>query len=102
MKKRMAAVMCLLAALFCGGCRERASIPAGTAGGAVASDGQLIASAQTREEAEQIAALYGIALVDFQAPLALYRTEEDPDEVIRRGEQMGWPRLEKNHVVSLF
>lgn len=102
MKKRLAAVMCLLAALFCGGCRKQPSIPAGTVGGKVASNGQLIASAQTQEEAEQIAALYGIELVDFEAPLALYRTDADPEEMIRKGAEMGWPRLEINHVVELF
>ncbi len=102
MKKRLAAVLCLLAAFVCGGCRKSTSIPAGTGGGTAASNGQLMASAQTQEEAEQIASLYGIELVEFAAPLALYRTEEDPEEVIRRGAEMGWPRLEINHVVELF
>ncbi len=102
MKKRLAAMVCLLAALFCSGCREQADLPAGTGGGRVSSNGQLIASAQTREEAEQIGALYGIELVDFAAPLALYRTEEDPAELIRKGAEMGWPKLEINHVVELF
>ena len=102
MKKRLAAMVCLLAALFCSGCRKQASVPAETGSGKVASNGQLIASAQTREEAEQIASLYGIELVDFAAPLALYRTVEDPGELIRRGAEMGWPKLEINHVVELF
>lgn len=102
MKKRLAAMVCLLAAFVCCGCRKQTSVPAGTGSGKVSSDGQLMASAQTREEAEQIGTLYGIELVEFASPLALYRTEEDPNDVIRRGTENGWPKLEINHVVTLF
>lgn len=64
--------------------------------------GQLKGPAETREDAEETAALYGIELVDFQNGLALYYTEEDPKEVIRRGEENGWPQLSLNRTAQLY
>ena len=104
MKRWLSAVLVILCAVlpFSGcGKQDGISLPA-KSGGTVASDGQLIASVQTREEAERIGELYGIELVDFSAPAALYRTEEDPDTVIKRGMDNGWPQLEKNYEIEAF
>ena len=65
-------------------------------------DAPLIGAAETREEAEKIAALYGITLVDFSHGAALYHTDEDPREVIRRGRENGWPELTLNYVRKSF
>jgi len=70
--------------------------------GDVSADGQLKGRAETQKEAEEIAALYGIELVDFQNGLALYYTEEDPKEVIRRGEENDWPQLSLNRTIQLY
>lgn len=104
MKRWLSAVLVVLcAALSFSGCRRQAAISLSEKSeGKVASDGQLIASVETREEAEQIAELYGIELVDFSAPAALYRTEENPDTVIKRGMDNGWPKLEKNYEIEAF
>ena len=63
---------------------------------AVSPRGQLMGKAEDRSEAEEIAALYGITLIDFGYGLALYHTEEDPEAVIARGEENGWPPLSLN------
>ena len=104
MKRWLSAVLVIMcAALFFSGCRRQDTISLSTKGGGrVASDGQLIASVETRKEAEKISELYGIELVDFSAPAALYRTEEDPDAVIKRGMDNGWPKLEKNYEIDEF
>ena len=64
------------------------------------TDVQLIGGATSREEAEGIAELYGITLVEFRNGLARFHTEEDPRDVIQRGEDNGWPKLELNQVKS--
>lgn len=104
MKRWLSAVLVVVcAALFFSGCRRQDVISqSAKSGGKVASEGQLIASVETRKEAEKLSELYGIELVDFSAPAALYRTEEDPDAVIKRGMDNGWPKLEKNYEIDGF
>lgn len=58
----------------------------------------LISRASSREEAQEVAQLYGITLLDFSHGAALYHTEEDPREVIRRGRENGWPELTLNYI----
>lgn len=60
----------------------------------------LLGSAETQKEAEEIGTLYGITLVKFSHGTALYQTEEDPREVIRRGRENGWPELSLNYLAS--
>ena len=64
--------------------------------------GQLMASAENLEEAQKLAELYGIRLVDFFDRVAVFHTDEDPDAVILRGERNGWPRLYRNGVSRVF
>ena len=113
-KRIAAALLCVLTTIGLTGCQEKTPSATITLDAAKPSastnteretepmDGQLIASVQTREEAEKIAALYGIELVDFAAPAALYATEEDPQTVIQRGMDNGWPLLEINHTKELY
>ena len=68
----------------------------------VSEDAQLLCLTQTQKEAQEIAALYGIELVCWYDGLATFRTDEDPREVIRRGEEQGWKALELNHTVQLY
>ena len=86
-------LLLLLAALLFSGCGSY-KMEAGTA--AVNPDGQLLCLVETREEAENLAALYGIALVDFGEGVAVFYTEEDPDAVIARGLENGWQELSLN------
>ena len=57
---------------------------------------ELMAAAETREDAEALAALYGVELVDYREGLALFHTDEDPAVVKQRGIQNGWQELEIN------
>lgn len=60
------------------------------------SEEPLICAAETRAEAEAIAAQYGIELVSFDYGVASFYTQEDPRAVIERGLENGWPELELN------
>ena len=62
----------------------------------------LIAEAETLEEAEALAELYGITLVEFNLGLASFTTEEDPKDVIRRGQENNWPELTLNRLSQLY
>lgn len=75
--------------------------PANFLRGQIAEGKELICTVESREEAEEIASLYGIELVECSEYVAAFHTEEDPYEVIRRGEEKGWPSLEINHVITL-
>lgn len=63
--------------------------------------GRLICAAETEEQAREIGELYGIELLDYQYGLALYFTEEDPNAVIKRGREQGWPELSLDRQLSI-
>lgn len=112
MNKYLITVLLLLAAGILAGCRSGKPVSAvtkpletaapQTIPDAVSQDAQLIAAAQTEEEAQSIAALYGIRLVDWGYGVASFYTEEDPRQVIRRGQEKGWPELSLNHIQRAF
>lgn len=62
------------------------------------ADDSLMAAAESEEEAQEIAEQYGIELVSFENGIALYHTEEDPFDVIARGQENGYPQLSINFV----
>ena len=57
---------------------------------------QLMALVETEEEAENIAEQYGIELASFSEGVATYKTEENPADVIARGQDCGYPQLYMN------
>lgn len=59
---------------------------------------QLMCIAETEEEAQEIAELYGITLVEYGYGVASFFTEENPREVIKRGQENGWPELSLNSI----
>lgn len=63
---------------------------------------KLLCQAEDLEQAQQIAELYGITLVRFNYGLASFYTDEDPEEVIARGKENGWPELEINGFSQAF
>lgn len=67
----------------------------------VAAGRELMCLAKDQEEAEAVAESYGIELVDFQHGVAVFHTEENPYDVIRRGKENGWTLLSINHVITL-
>ena len=76
-------------------------LPSGFYAPQAAAGKELMAATQSREEAEKLAALYGIELADWGEGIACFHTDEDPYAVIRRGRENGWPTLEINHVITL-
>ena len=65
-------------------------------------NGQLLCLVETAEEAEEVATLYGITLISHADGLAVYHTEEDPQEVIFRGEENSWPELTLNYIANTY
>ena len=100
-------VFLLIAVLALTGCARRLEPPAsprpsGSVQSPQAAEGEeLLATVESQEEAEEIAALYGIELVSCSEHVATFHTEEDLYAVIQRGKDNGWPLLEVNHVITL-
>ena len=60
------------------------------------AENPLMAIADSEEAAEEIAELYGITLVTCENGIAVYQTEEDPMQVISRGQENNYPQLSLN------
>ncbi|MBD5503169.1 MAG: hypothetical protein HDR09_05280 [Lachnospiraceae bacterium] len=62
------------------------------------AENPLIAVVATQKEAEEIAEQYGIILVSYENGIAVYQTEEDPYDVIARGQENGYHELSVNFI----
>ena len=62
------------------------------------ADNSLMSETETEEAAREIAEQYGIEFISFENGIALYHTEEDPFEVIARGQENGYPQLSVNFI----
>ena len=60
------------------------------------SGGSLTALVDTQEEADEVAEQYGITLVSYESGVAVYHTEENPYDVITRGQENGYHELSVN------
>ena len=67
----------------------------------VAEGEELMCWADTKEEAEEIAKLYEIELVNYSNCIATFTTDKDLQEVIQLGKDNKWPEIELNHVIYL-
>ncbi len=105
-----AALILLVSAALLPGCAKRAAPQPSAVPSIVteqpekdyAEGKELLTLVKTEEEAEQLAELYGIELVEYGNGLAVFHTEENPYDVIWRGEENGWPELEINYIVTVF
>ena len=70
-------------------------------GGDVVAGEELMCLAVDEKEAEAIAKLYGIKLANFSNGVATFTTDEDPETVIQRGKDNGYPELSRNDVIYL-
>ena len=61
----------------------------------------MIVQVETQEEAEEIANLYGIELLQYQNKIATFSTEKDPLELMQWGEEQGYPALGINQKYSI-
>lgn len=63
---------------------------------------ELVALADDDEQAQEIATLYQIELVSFSDGVAVYTTDQDPNELIALGKENGYPLLTVNHTLQLY
>ena len=63
--------------------------------------GNVIATADSEAQAEEIARLYGMELINWSGHVALYYAETDIAELQRIGAEKGWPPVEENGVNSI-
>lgn len=69
----------------------------------VVSEGQLFAmDIESEEEAKELADIYGIEFVSLLEGVAVYHTDENPQDVIDRGEKEGYKQLYINNVVGIY
>lgn len=62
---------------------------------------ELIALADTEEQAQEIASLYQIELLSFSNGVAVYTTDQEPSALIALGQQNGYPVLSVNRNLEL-
>ncbi len=67
----------------------------------IVSGRELIALTDNKEEAEKLAKLYEIELVDYSYGVASFHTKEDPHAVIERGRKNGYKLLDLNMKIEL-
>ena len=105
MKKKLFAALLVLTALLPGCSRKMtlsaSPVPEMESVIQVAKGSELYCLVDTEEKAKEIAKLYGIELVEFSVGVATFHTEQDPNEVIRRGKENGWPELAINQIMHL-
>ncbi|MBR5559380.1 MAG: hypothetical protein IKU72_03955 [Oscillospiraceae bacterium] len=99
MSKVLIAVFCLLLLCGCANSDGKQQLPLAERE-AVVEGAEVFCLAQTEEEAEAIAARYGIELVDFESGVAAFHTQEDWYELIERGKEQGWPELSPNYLTK--
>lgn len=86
------------------GCRKE--IPDYNAGSGsetqYAAGRELMCLADSREKAEEVAAQYGIELVDYKEGVATFHTDEDPYKIIELGKKNGYQELAVNNTSQTF
>jgi hypothetical protein len=75
---------------------------AGSEGGKVSSSEPLMAMVDSEEEAQELADACGITLISYQYGIATYDTAEDPEEVVKRSAEKGYPQLELNYEIEMM
>lgn len=65
---------------------------------AISMTGRLVGLAESQEEAESIAELYGIQLESYEYGVATFTTGEELQVVIERGKTNGYPELSIDNI----
>ena len=63
---------------------------------------ELMCLAQSREEADKVAAQYGIELVEYKEGVATFHTDESPYTVVERGKKNGYHEIAVNGMSEVF
>jgi cytoskeletal protein RodZ len=74
----------------------------GLENGTVSSSEPLVAMVGSEEEAQELADACGITLISYQYGIATFDTAEDPEEVVKRSAEKGYPQLELNYEVDMM
>jgi len=75
---------------------------AGNQGGEAYEPNQLVGLFENEEQAKECAELYGIELQSFSYGVAVFKVEGDPNMLIEKGKDNGWPELSLNHKITAF
>ena len=62
---------------------------------------ELIGLFESEQEAKNVADLYGITFVSFDTGVAVFSTDENPYDVIERGQENGYPPLATNQIYHI-
>ncbi len=81
---------------------EASVIEAHISPGEISETEPLMALVESEEAAKEIAGQYGITFVAYLDGVATYCTDEDPEQVIARGEENGYPTLYINYQRSPY
>lgn len=63
---------------------------------------ELLTEVESEKQAQEIAQMYGITLKSVTDDLAVFETEEEPQDVIKRGQENGWKQLYPNTVYHAY
>lgn len=74
---------------------------AGNSGTKLSEGAELMCLVADEQEAQEIAKMYNIELTRFDNGVACFTTDEDPQEVIKRGKENGYPLLDLNRIIEL-
>ena len=108
MKRIIPAVLILLCALSLTACRHQNDNIGNSVNWSpdampeIAVGEELLCLADSLDEAENTAEIYGIELVRFGNGIAVFHTDENPGDVIQRGIENGWPQLSLNNIQYAF
>lgn len=81
---------------------DESSSPADSSGTGESADTEVIALADTLEEAEEIAGLYGIELSSYSYGVATYTTDKSLKELMELGLENDYPELTPNYEQELY
>lgn len=70
--------------------------------GEISKEQPLMALTDSEESAREIAEQYGITFLSFEEGIAFYDTEEELAQVVRRGEENGYPAVYINYARELY
>ena len=100
MSKYLIALLCLLLLCGCVPKGGQTNLTTDPERDEVVLGVEVFCLAESEEEAQTIAALYGIELVGFEMGVASFHTQEDWYELIERGKEQGWPELSPNYLTD--
>ena len=91
-------MMCILLLLGCGKTEVQPEPVLNQMTELVAENRELFFVTDDQAEAEELARLYTIELVEYINGVAIYHTDENLDELLQKGQENHWPELNINYI----